>query len=91
MSLVERALTDEPVLATLGPQDPVGVLALDGERRRLETSFFTRAHLDHFALEAAVVGPALVHAEKHLGEILSVGPAHVGLKGHDRVAGVVLT
>ena len=34
--LVERAQADEPVLAALGLEDAVGVLAADGEGRGLE-------------------------------------------------------
>ena len=88
--LVEGAQADEPVLAALRPEDPVGVLALDGEGCGLEAGFFAGARLDDLGLEAAVVGPALVHAQEHLGEVLRVRAADVGLQRHDRVAGVVL-
>src|SRR5439155_22654723 len=49
----------------------------------------SRARLDDLRLEAAVVGPALVHAEEHLREVLRVGAADVGLESDNRVAGVV--
>ena len=35
-------------------------------------------------------GPAQVHAQQHLGPVLRVGAARVGLDRHDRVAAVVL-
>src|SRR6266550_3823578 len=90
MRLVERAQADEAVLAALRSEDPVRVFALDREGRRFEAGLLARARLDHLGLEAAVVGPALVHAQEHLREVLRVGAADVGLKRDDRVAGVVL-
>ena len=84
--LVERALADEPVLAALGLEDPVGVLAAERERRRLDPVLLARARLDHLGLEAAVVGPAQVHPQEDLGPVLRVGAARVGLDRHDRVA-----
>ena len=88
--LVERRQADEPVLAALGLEDPVGVLALDRERRRLEAGLLARARLEQLGLEAAVGGPAEVHAQEHLGPVLRVGAARVGLDRDDRVAAVVL-
>ena len=78
------------MLAAFGTKDPVGVLPLDGEGRGFEPGLLPRARLDHLGLEAAIVGPALVHAEEHLGEVLGVGAADVGLERDDRVALVVL-
>src|SRR6266849_6769576 len=90
MRLIEWAQADETVLTALGSEDPVRVLALDGERSRFEAGLFSGARVDHFRLVAAVVGPALVHAQEHLREVLRIGAADVGLKGDDRVASVVL-
>src|SRR5205823_7894991 len=50
--LVEWAQSHEPVLATLGLEDAVGVLTLDGERRRLDPVLLARARLEHLGLEA---------------------------------------
>ena len=88
--LVERAQAHEAVLAALGLEDPVRVVARDGERRRLDAVLLARARLEHLGLEAAVGGPAQVHAQQDLGPVLRVGAARVGLDRHDRVAGVVL-
>ncbi len=90
VSLVERTEPDEPMLPALRTQDAVGVLALDGEGRGLQTCFLPRARLDDFGLEAAAVGPAFVHPQEHLGEVLCIGAADVGLQRDDRVTGVVL-
>ena len=43
---VERALPDEPVLAALGLEDAVGVLAADGEGRALQARLLPRARLE---------------------------------------------
>ena len=87
---VERAEPHEPVDAALGLEEPVGVLALHGQRRRLEARLLPRARLDELGLEAAVVGPAQVHAEQHLGPVLRVGAARARVDRDDGVARVVL-
>jgi hypothetical protein len=60
--LVKRAQADEPVLAALRAEDPVRVLAFDGERGRLQARLFPGARLDQLGLEATMLRPALVHA-----------------------------
>src|ERR671929_1793921 len=55
---VERAEADKPMLAALGLEDPVCVLAADRERRGLDSVLLPRARLDHLGLEAALLGPA---------------------------------
>ncbi len=80
----------EPVDAALGLEEPVGVLALRGQRRRLEACFLPGARLDELGLETAVGGPAQVHAQQHLGPVLRVGAARAGVNRDDSVAGVVL-
>ena len=89
--LVERAQPDEPVLAALGLEDAVRVLAADGEGRRLEAGLLPGARLEQLDLEAAIRRPALVHPEHHLGPVLRVRPPGARLERHDGVAGVVLT
>ena len=88
--LVERREPHEPVDAALGLEDAVGVLAGDGERRRLETRLLAGRRLHQLGLEAAVAGPAQVHAQEHLRPVLSVGAAGAGVDRDDGVARVVL-
>ena len=87
---VEGREADEPVLAPLGLQDPVGVLALDGEGRALEARLLAGARLEELDLEAPVGAPALVHPQHHLRPVLGVGAPGARLERHDGVAGVVL-
>ena len=87
---VERAQADEPVHTALGLEEAVGVLALRGERRRLQSGLLPRARLDELRLEAAILGPAEVHPQQHLRPVLSVGAAGARMDGDDGVAGVVL-
>src|SRR5579864_5375292 len=86
---VERAQTHEAVLAALGLEDAVRVLALDRERRGLDPVLLPRARLEDLGREAAPLGPAQVHAEQDLGPVLRVGAAGVGLDRDDGVTGVV--
>ena len=87
---VERGLAHEPVHAALGLEDAVGVLALDRERRGLEARLLPRARLDELGLEPAVVRPAQVHPQHHLGPVLRVRAARARVDRDDRVAAVVL-
>jgi hypothetical protein len=87
--LVERRQADEPVDAALRLQDPVGVLAPDGEGRGLEAGLLARARLDEVGLEAPVGGPAQVHPQQDLGPVLRVGASRACVDRHHRVAGVV--
>src|SRR5215218_9965140 len=87
---VERALAHEAVLPALGPEDPVRVLALDGEGRALQTRLLAWARLQQLDAEAAVRSPTLVHPQHHLGPVLCVGAAGAGLQRDDGVARVVL-
>ena len=78
------------MLAALGLEDAVGVLAGDGEGGALQAGLLARARLEQLDLEAAVGGPALVHPQHHLRPVLRVGAAGARLERDDRVAGVVL-
>jgi hypothetical protein len=77
--------------AALGLQHPVGVLALHGEGGGLEPRLLAGARLDQLGLEAAVSGPAEIHAQKDLGPVLRICAARAGVNRDDGVAGVVLT
>ena len=76
--------------AALGREQPVRVLALGDEGRRLDPRLLARRRLLHLDLEAATLGPAQVHAQQHLGPVLRVGAAGAGADRDDGVAGVVL-
>src|SRR5579862_7262171 len=54
---VERAQAHEPMLTTLGLEDPVGVVAANGQRRRLDPVLLPRARLEDLRLEAAALRP----------------------------------
>ena len=86
---VERRQAHEPVHALLGAVEPVGVLALDPERRRLDAGLLPRADLEQLDLEAALLGPLHLHAQDHLRPVLGVGAAGAGVDGDERVAVVV--
>jgi hypothetical protein len=76
--------------ACLGREQPVGVLALDAERRALYARLLTLLVLDDLGLEAAPLGPLQVHLEQHLGPVLRLRSARAGVDGADGIAGVVL-
>ena len=86
---VERRLANEPVLAALGLQDAVGVLAADRHRRALQTGLLPRARLEQIDLEPPFGCPALVHPQHDLGPVLRVGAARARLQRDNRIAGVV--
>jgi hypothetical protein len=88
--LVEGAQADEPVHAALGLEDPVGVVAVDAEGRRLEAGLLTRARLEQLGPEPTVLRPAEVHAQEDLGPVLRIGAAGPGVDRDQRVPGVVL-
>ena len=76
--------------AALGGEQAVGVLALGDEARRLDAGLLALGRLGHLDVEAAALGPAQVHPQKHLGPVLRVGAASAGADRHHRVAVVVL-
>jgi len=72
--------------ALLGLQEPVGVLALDGDRGALDAGFVALLGLVDLDLEAATFEPAQVHAEEHLGPVLRLGAAGPWVDGQDGAA-----
>src|SRR5436190_70413 len=89
MGLVEGREAHEPVLAALGLEDSVSVLARDRERGGLQARFLARRGFEELSLEAAVGRPAEIHAEKHLGPVLGVRATGRRLDGDEGVSGVV--
>ena len=67
VGLVERRQADEAVLASLGLEDPVGVLALDREGRGLEAGFLARARL-----ETSVLKPRSAAQRRYMRRSISV-------------------
>ena len=59
---VERRDAHQPMHADFRAQQPVGILALDGKRSRLETGFLTRQAIGDLRLEAVPLDPTQVHA-----------------------------
>ena len=68
---------------------PVGEAALDDERRRQQARLLALGGLVDLDPEAAPLGPALVHAQQHLGPVLGVGAAGAGVQLDERVVLVV--
>ena len=90
MLRVERRHAHEPVHAALGGQQAVGEAALHDERRRQQPGLLSLRRLVDLDGEAAALGPALVHAQQHLGPVLRVGAAGAGVHLAHRVELVVL-
>jgi hypothetical protein len=84
---VERADAHEAVHAALGLAVAVGVLALDEHGGLADAGLVAGLHVLHLDGEAAALGPAVVHAEKHVGPVVRLGAARARLDGED---GVVL-
>ena len=87
---VERREPYEAMDSALGLQRAVCVLALDGDRRRLQAGLLSRARLDRLGLEATIGGPAQVHAQEHLRPVLSVRAPGSRVDLEHRIASVVL-
>ena len=63
----------------LRSQPSVGILALNFDRRALDSRHFTGIEVDDLAAETMGGTPAHIHALKHLRPILSLGSARAGL------------
>src|SRR5207253_10488379 len=86
---VEGRNPDESVHADLPLEVAVGVLALDGDRRRLDPRLLARLQIDDLGLEAGALAPAEVHSHEDLRPVLRLGAAGAGMNRHDRVLRVV--
>ena len=76
---VEGRHAHEPVDTPLGGHQPVGVTALDDECGRQDARFLALADVVYLDGEAPALHPALVHAQQHLGPVLGVGTAVLGV------------
>ena len=87
---IERRDAHEPVHAAFGLQPAIGVGAGDAHRRRFDAGALARALLEPFDLVAALLGPAHIHAQQHLGPVLRLGAAGAGMDFEIAVVGVGL-
>ena len=87
---VERADAHEPVHAALGLGVAVGVFALEQQRRLRDARLVAGQHILHLDREAAALGPAVVHAEEHVGPVARFGAARARLDAEDGVVAVEL-
>ena len=71
-------------------QIPIGILAVDDERRGFNSRFFARLLVVHFRLEPLKLGPAQVHAQQDLRPVLRLGAARARMDRHDGVARIVV-
>src|SRR5262249_26826038 len=88
---IERAKPDQPVDAGFGGQEPVGVLALHRESRRLDPGFLAWLFIDDLCLEPSAFAPSEVHSKKHFGPVLRVGSTGPGIDSNDCVTAIVRT
>ena len=86
---VERRDTHKPVHAPLGLAKAVGILAGDQQRCALDAGDFAREQFADLDRPAALLTPALVHAQEHVGPVARLGAAGAGVDGEDAVAVVV--
>ena len=86
---VKRGHPHQPVDSRFHPQAAVGVVALDLERRSLDSRLLGGLAVEELDGEPPAPGPADIHPEQHLRPVLSVGPSGARIDGHDRVFGVV--
>ena len=88
--LIERRDAHQPVDARLGEEQPVGVVAVDGDGGALHAGLVAGLCFDHLTREAAALRPAEIHPQQHLRPVLRFGPAGAGVDRDDGVALVVL-
>src|SRR5262249_51409989 len=83
---IERRDAHEPVHAAFGLGVAVGELAFDEHRHALEPRAFAGERVGNLDLPAASLGPALIHARKHLRPVLRLGAAGAGVDAEDAIA-----
>jgi hypothetical protein len=82
---------DQPVNPAFGLQIAIGILALDQDRRRLDSGLLARMMGDQLDLEPVALGPARVHAQEHLRPVLALGPAGPGIDLDIGIVGIGLS
>ena len=74
--------------AGFGTQPTIGIIALDVNGGTLDARHFALHQFDYLGLEAAALGPAQIHAQKHVGPVLGFGATRTGLYVEVGVVGV---
>ena len=75
--------------AAFAREHAVGVFALNLHGGGFDARFFAGRGIKHGGAESLLLGPAEIHAQKHLGPVLRFGAAGTGLDGDDGVQAVV--
>ena len=88
---VERRDAHEAMHANFRLQHAISVGAVDFECGGLDAGAFAFETVGKHGFEIAALGPAEVHAQKHLGPVLRFGAAGAGMNGDDSIARVVFT
>jgi hypothetical protein len=70
---------DEAVHARFGLQPAIGIVTLDEERRGLDARFFAVMDFQELHLVARTLGPAGIHAQKHVRPVLAFRAAGAGM------------
>ena len=83
--LIEGRDADQAMHAAFASQHPVGVFAFNLDRGGLYAGFFTGRRIENCGAETFLLGPAHIHAQKHLRPVLRFGAAGAGFHGDDSV------
>ena len=75
--------SDEAVNAIFSVEISAGVGAADLQRRSPQSGLVAVGQVHYLEGTFFLLGPAGVHAEKHLGPVVGVGPARAGTDGYD--------
>ena len=76
--------------AVFALEEAVSVLAVDLERRALDTGLFAVEIVEHLAGVAVALCPHVIHAVEHLRPVLRFGAAGAGVEREDGVVRVIL-
>ncbi|MNT40081.1 hypothetical protein D3C72_1763740 [compost metagenome] len=71
--------TNEAVHARFRFHPAECIVALDEDRRGLDAGFFAVVNFENLDLETFAVGPAGIHAQKHVRPVLAFGAAGSGM------------
>ncbi len=86
---VEGRDANEPVDPALRLEVAVGVVARDKERGTFNAGFLPGKNVEDLGGQSVAFGPALVHAEKHVGPVAGLGSAGAGVEADDGIEPVM--